>query len=56
MPSPVLMAMGYETAEAASGLRISLGPWVSEQSLRDFPQALQDAIEECSIQALEPAL
>ncbi|MEI8249734.1 MAG: aminotransferase class V-fold PLP-dependent enzyme [Synechococcus sp. ELA057] len=56
MPSPVLMAMGYETAEAASGLRISLGPWVSEQSLRDFPQALQEAIEECSIQAMEPAL
>jgi cysteine desulfurase len=42
-PSPVLLAMGYGSAAAASGLRISLGPWVSAAELWDFPAALDDA-------------
>jgi cysteine desulfurase len=42
-PSPVLQAMGYPAAEAASGLRISLGPWVSVEALEGFPPALERA-------------
>ncbi|HYP03951.1 MAG TPA: cysteine desulfurase family protein [Cyanobium sp.] len=42
-PSPVLEAMGFTTAEAASGLRISLGPWVSGEALERFPAALERA-------------
>jgi len=42
-PSAVLLAMGYSAAEAMSGLRISLGPWVNAEDLRAFPAALEDA-------------
>jgi cysteine desulfurase len=42
-PSPVLQAMGFTAAEAASGLRISLGPWVSSEALERFPAALERA-------------
>jgi cysteine desulfurase len=42
-PSPVLKAMGYAPAEAASGLRISLGAWVSGEELDRFPAALERA-------------
>jgi len=45
-PSPVLLAMGHDAAVAASGLRISLGPWVSEEALEAFPAALQRACGE----------
>ncbi len=42
-PSPVLLAMGCSDAEAVSGLRISLGPWVSAEVLQAFPEALEEA-------------
>jgi cysteine desulfurase len=41
--SPVLRAMGFTEAEAASGLRISLGPWVDAEALQAFPAALERA-------------
>ncbi|CAK6694243.1 aminotransferase class V-fold PLP-dependent enzyme [Synechococcus sp. CCY9201] len=41
--SPVLLAMGYSPEEAASGLRLSLGPWLCEADLEGFPAALQQA-------------
>ncbi len=44
-PSPVLLAMGYAAPEAASGLRISLGPWISGEELERFPAALENARE-----------
>ena len=42
-PSPVLVAMGCSEDEAVSGLRISLGPWVSAEVLQAFPEALEEA-------------
>jgi cysteine desulfurase len=41
--SAVLLAMGYEPAAAAAGLRISLGPWHGSELLEQFPQALERA-------------
>ncbi|MEA5412381.1 cysteine desulfurase family protein [Synechococcus sp. BA-120 BA3] len=41
--SAVLLAMGYDPAEAASGLRISLGPWLSPEDLAGLPAALEQA-------------
>ena len=41
--SPVLLALGLPVAEAGSGLRISLGPWLSETDLEGFPAALEQA-------------
>lgn len=45
-PSPVLTAMGFLPDVAASGLRISLGPWVDAQTLAAFPQVLREVMEE----------
>jgi cysteine desulfurase len=42
-PSPVLEAMGYAPGEAASGLRLSLGPWLSVSDLALVPAALERA-------------
>lgn len=42
-PSPILLAMGYPENEAASGLRISLGPWLQEADLSGIPAALERA-------------
>jgi len=39
--SPVLRALGYGEADAASGLRISLGPWHRAADLEALVQALQ---------------
>ncbi|MCT0199379.1 aminotransferase class V-fold PLP-dependent enzyme [Synechococcus sp. CS-1325] len=41
--SPVLAAMGLAPAAAASGLRISLGPWLRGSDLAGVPQALAAA-------------
>lgn len=41
--SPVLAAMGYGPAAAASGLRVSLGPWHGAELLEQFPAALERA-------------
>ena len=41
--SPVLEAMGFGPAEAASGLRFSLGPWLQSQDLDGVPAALERA-------------
>ncbi|WP_254939746.1 cysteine desulfurase family protein [Cyanobium sp. Morenito 9A2] len=38
--SPVLLAMGVEPQRAASALRISLGPWLTDQDLIGFTAAL----------------
>jgi cysteine desulfurase len=42
--SPVLLAMGYSDAEATSGLRISLGPWLNDLDLDAVPEALARAM------------
>jgi cysteine desulfurase len=41
--SAVLLAMGYSEAEAASGLRLSLGPWLGPADLVGVPAALERA-------------
>jgi cysteine desulfurase len=41
--SPILLAMGYGEQEAASGLRLSLGPWLRAEDLERFPEALEVA-------------
>jgi cysteine desulfurase len=46
----VLLAMGYSTGEAVSGLRISLGPWVSAEALEAFPAALEEARRDPAVQ------
>jgi cysteine desulfurase len=42
-PSPVLLAMGYGAERAASGLRLSLGPWLQAADLAVVPDALERA-------------
>ncbi len=42
--SPVLLALGYPDAEAASGLRLSLGPWLHAADLALVPELIQRAI------------
>lgn len=49
--SPVLLAMGYGPAEAASGLRLSLGPWHRAADLEALPQALERARQEVAAAA-----
>ena len=44
--SPILLAMGYGPQEAASGLRLSLGPWLQPRDLEDFPRDLERARRE----------
>jgi len=44
--SPILLAMGYGSEEAASGLRFSLGPWHRAADLEALPQALERARQE----------
>jgi len=46
--SAVLRAMGYDQAEAASGLRLSLGPWLSPEDLSGVPAALERARQRLS--------
>jgi cysteine desulfurase len=42
-PSPILLAMGYDEQEAATGLRLSLGHWLSPAELDGVPAALERA-------------
>jgi cysteine desulfurase len=44
-PSPVLQALGHGAAIAASGLRLSLGPWLSLQDLEAVPAAVERALQ-----------
>lgn len=41
--SPVLMAMGYDPELAASGLRLSLGPWLDSNQLDAVPVRFERA-------------
>jgi cysteine desulfurase len=41
--SPVLLAMGFSPEQAASGLRLSLGPWLEPAELALVPAALERA-------------
>ena len=43
-PSSVLLALGHDAGEAASGLRLSLGPWLQPADLEAFPAALQEVL------------
>ena len=43
--SRVLRAMGYGEAEAAAGLRISLGPWLDDHNLSQLPHRLTEALK-----------
>jgi cysteine desulfurase len=49
--SPILLAMGFGEREAASGLRLSLGPWLKPEDLERFPDDLDSARRE--LQGLE---
>jgi cysteine desulfurase len=42
--SPVLLAMGYDQAEASAGLRLSLGPWHRRDHLATVADALAEAM------------
>jgi cysteine desulfurase len=43
--------MGYGPEEAASGLRLSLGPWHRAADLEALPQALERARQEVAAAA-----
>ncbi len=43
-PSPVLMAMGVDKDEAASSLRLTLGPATTEEDVRTAAAAVADAV------------
>ena len=45
-PSPVLQAMGYSPAEASSGIRISLGPWLEPEQMLGLPDRLEAALRQ----------
>jgi cysteine desulfurase len=45
--STVLQALGYSPAEAASSIRISLGPWIEPADLQRVPLALERARQRC---------
>jgi cysteine desulfurase len=47
--SPVLRAMGFGEAEAASGLRLSLGPWLSLDDLVGVAPALERARQRLAV-------
>ena len=51
--SPVLRAMGYGEADAASGLRISLGPWHRPDDLEALALALQATLA-ASVASVHP--
>ena len=40
-PSPILQAMGFADPVAASGLRISIGPWLTAEDLEGVPGAVE---------------
>ena len=42
--SPVLRAMGYAPELAGSGLRLSLGPWLTPEQLRSLPDRVRTAL------------
>ncbi|MFM7085693.1 MAG: cysteine desulfurase family protein [Cyanobium sp.] len=48
-PSPVLLALGYNPMEAAAGLRLSLGPWLTAADLEAFPDALAAAMADPAV-------
>lgn len=50
-PSAVLLALGHDAAEATSGLRLSLGPWLRPEDLAAFPQALQEACDDPAVRS-----
>lgn len=52
--SPVLLAMGFDSATAASGLRLSLGPWLSPPDLGPVPSALAAACAEVAASPAQP--
>jgi len=43
--SPVLRAMGYPPEQAGSGLRISLGPWLTPSQLETLPERVSAALK-----------
>jgi cysteine desulfurase len=50
-PSPVLLAMGWDRSQAASGLRLSLGSWLEASQLERVPLALERAMASCGAAA-----
>ena len=42
--SPVLQAMGFHPELAGSGLRLSLGPWLTPEQLRSLPDRVRTAL------------
>jgi len=54
-PSAILLALGYPAAEAAAGLRLSLGPGLSGDQIATIPEALLEAVERISTSASGPS-
>jgi cysteine desulfurase len=50
--SPVLRAMGYDEAHASSGVRLSLGPWLTAAQLERVPAAFERACAAVSREGL----
>tara|TARA_Y100001968_G_scaffold333683_1_gene398343 strand:+ start:27644 stop:28825 length:1182 start_codon:yes stop_codon:yes gene_type:complete len=46
--SPVLTAMNFPENLRSSGVRFSLGPWLTMEALRDIPNYLLESIKLCS--------
>jgi cysteine desulfurase len=43
-PSPILLAMGVDKEEAASGLRLTLGPGTTDEDVRVAAEAVAEAV------------
>jgi cysteine desulfurase len=50
-PSPTLLALGYGPDQARAGLRLSLGPWISEKDLEPLPGLLESVLIELAAEA-----
>ena len=44
LPSPSLLACGFSSRQARSGIRISLGPWLTSEQLNGLPGLLESVV------------
>ena len=51
LPSPSLLALGLTPAQACSGLRLSLGPWINPSQLPQLPSLLESVLQQVGAQA-----
>jgi cysteine desulfurase len=50
-PSATLLALGYSPEQALAGLRLSLGPWITEKDLEPLPGLLESVLIELAAEA-----